>query len=242
MAQITRIRVRETVPDSLLNKADDIEVIDISPDELIQRLKEERSMSRNKQSAPSRITSHPAILPRSRTGPPPHRSARRWAASVSHAGHAIPGRGRGRAAARLRSEDPRSAGLVRYTKRLADRLHAPWTAVYIESRSSQQLSEVERDRVADTLRLAEKLQGEAVDPARRKNRGGTFSYSRANNVTQIVMGKSGRPRWFELVHGSVVNELVRGSGNITVHVIAGEHLTSDPIPKKTVKTREIDRV
>ena len=65
-----------------------------------------------------------------------------------------------------------------------------------------------------------------------------LAYSRANNVTQIVVGKSGRTRWFELIHGSVVNELVRGSGNITVHVIAGEHLTGDPIPKKTVKTRE----
>ena len=60
------------------------------------------------------------------------------------------------------SEDPRSAGLVRYAKRLADRLHGPWTALYVEGRRSLQLSEEDRDRVADTLRLAESLGGEAV--------------------------------------------------------------------------------
>ena len=135
------------------------------------------------------------------------------------------------------SEDPRSAGLVRYTKRLADRLHAPWTAIYIENRRSHSLSEVERDRIADTLRLAEKLQGEAVTIPGGNVAEELLSFSRANNVTQIVVGKSERTRWFELLHGSVVNDLVRRSGNITVHVIAGEHLIVDPIPRKTVKTR-----
>ena len=60
------------------------------------------------------------------------------------------------------SEDPRAAGLVRYAKRLADRLHAPWTALCVETRRSLQLGEVERDRIADTLRLAQTLGGEAI--------------------------------------------------------------------------------
>src|SRR5260370_11382365 len=60
------------------------------------------------------------------------------------------------------SEDPRAAGLVRYAKRLADRLHGPWTALYVEGRRSLQYTEEERDRVADTLRLAETLRGAAV--------------------------------------------------------------------------------
>src|SRR5260370_444583 len=59
------------------------------------------------------------------------------------------------------SEDPRAAGLVRYAKRLADRLHAPFTALCVETRRSLQWSEVERDRIADTLRLAEALGGAA---------------------------------------------------------------------------------
>jgi two-component system sensor histidine kinase KdpD len=64
------------------------------------------------------------------------------------------------------------------------------------------------------------------------------NFAHANNVTQIVIGKSTRSRWFEILHGSVVHELVRSSGNISVHVIAGEHLIQEPVPKKTVRTAE----
>ncbi len=242
VAQITRIRVRETVPDSLLNQADDIEVVDLAPDELIQRLKEgkvyvpkqaERAL--NHYFSPGNLTALRELALR--------RTAQRVDEQLlcHMRAHAIPGPWP--AGERLLvcvSEEPRSAGLVRYTKRLSDRLHAPWTAIYVESRRSQQLSEVERDRVADTLRLAEKLQGEAITLPGSNVAEEILSYSRANNVTQIVVGKSGRTRWFELFHGSVVNELVRGAGNITVHVIAGEHLTGDPIPKKTIKTRDLE--
>ncbi len=232
--------MRETVPDSVLNKADDIEVIDLSPDELIQRLREgkvyvpkqaERAL--NHYFSPGNLTALRELALR--------RTAQRVDEQLlSHMrAHAIAGPWP--AGERLLvciSEDARSAGLVRYTKRLADRLHAPWTAIYIDTRRSQQLTEVQRDRIADTLRLAEKLQGEAITiPGGGSIAEDLIAYSRANNVTQIVLGKSERPRWFELINGSVVHDLVRHSGNITVHVIAGEHLINDPIPKKTVKTK-----
>ncbi len=240
VAQITRIRVRETVPDSVLDKADDIEVIDLAPDELIQRLREgkvyvpkqaERAL--NHYFSPGNLTALRELALR--------RTAQRVDEQLlTHMrAHAI--EGPWPAGERLLvciSEDARAAGLVRYTKRLSDRLHAPWTAIYIETARSQHLTEVERDRVADTLRLAEKLQGEAITlPGGGNIADDLLSYSRANNVTHIVMGKSQRSRWFELLNGSVVRDLVRHSGNISVHVIAGEHLASDPIPKKTVKTK-----
>ena len=239
VAQITRIRVRETVPDSILDKADDIEVVDLAPGELIQRLKEgkvyvpdqaERALAH--YFSPGNLTALRELALR--------RTAQRVDEQLlSHMqAHAIPGPWP--AGERLLvciSEDPHCAGLVRYTKRLADRLHAPWTAAYVETSRSQRLSEVERDRIADTLRLAEKLQGEAITLPGRNVAEELIAFSRANNVTQIVAGKSKRTRWFELLNGSVVNDLVRGSGNITVHVIAGEHLIGAPIPKKSVKTR-----
>src|SRR5262249_7709765 len=105
------------------------------------------------------------------------------------------------------SEDPRAAGLVRYAKRRADRLHAPWTALYVETRRSLQLSEEERDRVADTLRLAERLGGEAVTipgGMRRVIADDVLGFARENNVTQVIIGKSARSRWFQILHGSVV--------------------------------------
>jgi two-component system sensor histidine kinase KdpD len=240
VAQITRIRVRETVPDSVLDKADDIEVIDLSPDELIQRLKEGKVYVPKQAERALKHYFSPGNLTALR-----ELALRRTAQRVDEQllthmrAHAIAGPWP--AGERLLvciSEDPRSAGLVRYTKRLSDRLHAPWTAIYIETGRSQHLTEVERDRVADTLRLAEKLQGEAITlPGGSNIAEDVLAYSRANNVTHIVVGKSERSRWFELINGSVVRDLVRHSGNISVHVIAGEYLASNPIPKKTVKTR-----
>src|SRR5262249_29651689 len=67
------------------------------------------------------------------------------------------------------------------------------------------------------------------------------TYSKANNVTQIIIGKSERPRWFEILNGSVVHDLLRRSGNIRVQVICGEDIPGDPIPKKTVRTAEAPR-
>jgi two-component system sensor histidine kinase KdpD len=65
-----------------------------------------------------------------------------------------------------------------------------------------------------------------------------LNYAHANNITHIVIGKSTRSRWFEMLHGSVVHDLVRRSGNISVHVIAGDELAGEPIPQKTVRTAE----
>jgi two-component system sensor histidine kinase KdpD len=129
---------------------------------------------------------------------------------------------------------------VRYAKRLADRLHGPWTALYVEGRRSLQYTEEERDRIADTLRLAESLGGEAVTipSADRQIADDVIGYAESQNVTHIIIGKSSRSRWFEIVHGSVVHELVRRSGNISVHVIAGDAVGGEPIPKKTVRTAD----
>jgi two-component system sensor histidine kinase KdpD len=140
------------------------------------------------------------------------------------------------------SEDPRSAGLVRYTKRLADRLHAPWTAVSIETRRSLQLTEEQRDRLADTLRLAEALGAEAltIPGAGRRIADDLLGYAHANNVTQIVIGKASRSWWFELVRGSVVHDLVRRAGNISVHVIAGDALPAEPTAKRVQMTDRVE--
>jgi two-component system sensor histidine kinase KdpD len=129
---------------------------------------------------------------------------------------------------------------MRYAKRLADRLHAPFTALCIETPRSLQLSEEERDRIADALRLAERLGGEGITiPASSRHvADDVLNFAHANNATQIVMGKSSRTRWFEILHGSVVHDLVRKSGNISVHVIAGDQLTGEPLPKKTIRTAE----
>ena len=242
VAQITHVRVRETVPDSVFDRADAIELVDITPDDLIDRLKEgkvyvpkqaERALEH--YFSPGNLTALRELALR--------RTAERVDEQLlTHMqAHAIPGPwAAGERILVCISEDPRAVGLVRYAKRLADRLHAPFTALYVETRRSLQLTEVERDRIADTLRLAEALGGEAlsVPGSMRSIADEMVGFAHANNVTQIVVGKSARSRWFEILHGSVVHELVRKSGNISVHVIAGEELAGEPIPKKTIRTAE----
>src|SRR6476619_4608419 len=164
VAQITRIRVRETVPDSIIDRADEIELIDLTPDDLIQRLKqgkfyvsEQAARAIDHYFSPGNLTALRELALR--------RTAQRVDEQLlTHMqAHAITGPwAAGERILACVSEDPRAAGLVRYAKRLADRLHAPWTAISIETRRSLQLADAERDRLVDTLRLAESLGGEAL--------------------------------------------------------------------------------
>ncbi len=240
VAQITHVRVRETVPDSVFERADAIELIDLTPDDLIQRLKEgkvyvpkqaERALEH--YFSPGNLTALRELALR--------RTAERVDDQLlTHMqAHAIAGPwAAGERVLVCVSEDPRSAGLVRYTKRVADRLHAPWTAISIETRRSLQSSDEERDRLADTLRLAETLGGEAltIPGVERRIADDIIKFAQANNVTQIIIGKSTRSRLFEIMRGSVVHDLVRRAGNITVNVIAGEDLPSGPAAKAAVQT------
>jgi two-component system sensor histidine kinase KdpD len=228
VAQITHVRVRETVPDSVFDRADAIELIDLTPDDLIQRLKEgkvyvpkqaERALEH--YFSPGNLTALRELALR--------RTAERVDEQLLTHMQANAIAGPWAAGERILvcvSEDPRAAGLVRYTKRLADRVHAPWTAISIETRRSLQLTDAQRDRLADTLRLAETLGGEAltIPGVGRHIADDLLSFAQANNVTHIIIGKSNRSRLFEIIQGSVVHDLVRRAGNISVNVIAGDEL------------------
>src|SRR6201992_2354240 len=241
VAQITHVRVRETVPDSVFDRADGVELIDLTPDDLIQRLKEGKvSVPKQAERAlehyfsPGNLTALRELALR--------RTAERVDEQLLTHMQANAIAGPWAAGERILvciSEDPRAAGLVRYTKRLADRLHAPWTAVSIETRRSQRLGEDERDRLADTLRLAESLGGEAltIPGVGRRIADDIIGFAQANNVTQIIIGKATRSWWFDIMRGSVVHDLVRRAGNISVNVIAGDELPTGPAAKAAVQTR-----
>src|ERR1700734_4024807 len=242
VAQITHVRVRETVPDAVFDRADAVELVDLTPADLIQRLREGKVYVPKQAERALEHFFSPANLTALR-----EIALRRTAERVDEQllnemqAHAIQGPwAAGERIAVCISEDSRAAGLVRYAKRLADRLHGPWVALYVEGRRSLQLSEEERDRIADTLRLAEALGGEAVTLPSSDDRiaEDVIRYSQANNVTQIIIGTSARTRWFEILHGSVVHDLVRRSGNIGVHVIAGDTVAGQPIPRKSTRPAE----
>src|SRR5258707_833999 len=237
VAQITHVGVREIVPDTVFDCADAIELVDIAPDDLIQRLKEGKVYVPKQAERALEHFFSPANLTALR-----ELALRRTADRVDEqlltqmqAGAISGPWAAGERVLVCVSEDPRTAGLVRYAKRLSDRLHSPWIALYVEGRRSLQLSEEDRDRIADTLRLAEALGAEAITIPDVDGRivDSVIAYAHSNNVTQIIIGKSARSRWFEILHGSAVHDLVRRSSNISVHVIAGDAVAGEPIAKKT---------
>ncbi|HKW53848.1 MAG TPA: sensor histidine kinase KdpD, partial [Stellaceae bacterium] len=237
VAQITRIRVRETVPGGILDRADDIEIVDLAPEDLIQRLKDGKVYLPQQAERAVRHYFQPGNLTALR-----ELALRRTAQRVDQQmrsymrAHAISGPwAAGERVLACVSEDPGCAGLIRYAKRLADRLDAPWIALYVETPRYHHLDERARDRIADCLRLAEKLGGAAITIPGARIVDEVAGYAEANNITHIVIGKSERSRWFEIMHGSVVHDLVRRSGNISVHVIAGS--ADEAVAPKTVQTQ-----
>jgi len=224
VARITRIRVRETVPDSILDQADDIEIVDLAPDDLIQRLREGKVYVPHQAERAVRHYFQPGNLTALR-----ELALRRTAQRVddqllSHMrAHGIAGPWpAGDRVMVCISEANNTSGLIRYTRRVADRLHAPWTAIYVETSRTTRLSDAERDRIAEHLRLAERLGAATITIPGGRIADELLAYAEANNITQIVIGKSDRSRWFEMLHGSVVHDLVRKTGSISVHVISAE--------------------
>ena len=244
VAQITHVRVRETVPDAVFDRADAVELVDLTPDDLIQRLKEGKVYVPQAGRAGARallLAGQPDGAARTRLAA--HRRAGRRATAHRDAGARHPGTvGGGRTHPGLHQR--RSA--LRRPRALRQAARRPPACAVggalCRGRRRLQLSRRQRDRIADTLRLAEALGGEAITlPAsERPIADDVIGYAQANNVTQIVIGKSARTRWFEIIHGSVVHDLVRRSGNISVHVIAGDTIAGEPIPKKSVRAAERD--
>ncbi|MFV0295695.1 MAG: DUF4118 domain-containing protein, partial [Hyphomicrobiaceae bacterium] len=245
VAQVTRIRVRETIPDSVIDRADDVEIIDLTPDDLIKRLHEGKvylpktaRRAIENYFSPGNLTALRELALR--------RTAQRVDQQLLLQMRQSAIEGPWPAGERILvciSEDPRSVGLVRYGKRLADRLHAQWAALYVEGRRNLRLDEDERDRIAEALRLAQNLEGDAITIPGGDSRisDDVIAYAQANNFTHIVIGKSSRSRWFEILNGSVVHELVRRAGNISVHVVAGSKETELRASRRSVETTNLRR-
>lgn len=222
VAQITRIRVRETVPDAILERADDIEVIDITPQDLIQRLNEGKVyVPQSAQRAvahyfsPGNLTALRELALR--------RTAQRVDAQLLNhmQANAIPGPwAAGERILVCIDDAPGSEALVRYGRRMTERLQAPWTVLHVETAASLRRSDAASDRISETLRLAERLGGEAVTIPGRDVASEVVRYAETHNATHIIIGKPAKSRLQEMIQGSVAHEIIRHAGDISVHVIA----------------------
>ena len=231
VAQITGVTIHETVPDTTLTDAE-FELVDLPPDELRARL------AAGKVYLPER-----AATARDRFFRVGNLSALRELALRFTAEHVSQGvlaerRAHGvgtpwKSGQRLMvavSASPASASLVRWTRRLAGELHATWLAVYIES--TRRLSDEDQVRLDKNLALARDLGAEIITTTDDDVVCGLLRTAREQNATQIVVGKpAGWHRIALFRGGSVLNRLIRESGNIDVHVVRaeGETVSSRPL-------------
>ena len=224
VAQITSIPVRETVPDRIFEDADEVELVDISPEDLIDRLREgkiyvstqaaraiENFFRRGNlialrelalRKTADRVGAEAVDYRQSHDVTPIWPTSERLLVCVG--------------------PSPMSARLIRATRRMASSLHAPWIALHVEANAARVMSAGDRQRLEENLRLAEELGATVSTVAGEAFAATVIDYCRRQNVTRIIAGKPKFPRWMEWWRGSLVSELIRESGDIDVYVISGE--------------------
>ena len=231
VAQITGIIVHETVPDSVIDEANEIELVDLPPDELLQRLKDGKVYVPEQAARAIEQFFRKGNLTALR-----ELSLRRTAARVDDQMRAYMETraiaGPWAANERLLvcvSPGALSERLVRTARRLADELKAEWYALYVETPNHARLSTHQRERVTRILGLAEDLGAQVFtlpSPAVAET---VLNYARTHNITKIIAGKPLRSRFWEFLHGSVVDQIIQQSGTIDVYVISGEAESSPMI-------------
>ena len=223
VAQITGAPVRETVPDSFLDQAEQIELIDLSPPELLKRLQEgkvylgeraeraalnffreerltalrEMALRLTAEKVDEQLRAHRAM----QGGARPWHTTERLLVAVS--------------------SSPYSARLIRATRRKAYAIGAPWFAVYVNTGEEEQGEA--RERLLNNLALAQELGAEVIRTRDRSVAGAVRRVAEENNVTQIVMGRPDRRFFRDLFScGTILDQLVRETSEVDIHIARQE--------------------
>jgi two-component system, OmpR family, sensor histidine kinase KdpD len=221
--QITGITIRETVPDSILERATQIELIDLTPGELLKRLKEGKVYLGERAEAAQKnffkegpLTALREIALRI--------TAERVDQELQSFMEATQVQGPWKATERLMvavSHSPYSERLIRATRRIAYNLEAPWIAVNINT--GMQLSDEDQAQLMKNLALVRELGGELVTTTETDVPAALQRVALHKNVTQIVVGRPSRRMFKDIIEGgSLLDRLVRESGDFDVHVIRQE--------------------
>jgi two-component system sensor histidine kinase KdpD len=229
VAQISGVRQRETLPDRVFDEADDIELIDLPPEDLLQRLRAGKVYIADEvTTAVERFFRTPNLMALREL------ALRRVADRVEAAARALP---MDRARMRLARDrvlvaigpDPQAEQLVRAAKRMADALDAEWTAVYVETPALLRLSDVERNRRIDVLRLAESLGAETVTLDGVTAAATVVEYARTRNATRVIVGAPKQRGWRAWLRPSTTTQLIRQARGFDVITIAA---TDDVQPRR----------
>ncbi|QXP91458.1 sensor histidine kinase [Methylococcus capsulatus] len=221
VGQISGIRVWETVPDTVFEAADEVELIDLPPDELLVRLKEGKVYLPQQAELAAENFFRKGNLIALR-----ELALRQTAARVDaqmqdyREDHTI--REVWQVGERILvciGPNPMAERLIRAGKRLAASLKAEWLVVYVETPALQRLPAERRDAVLRMLRLAEQLGAETVTLSAPDMSEAIIDLARERNVTKIVMGKPRRRGWKRWLLGSVVDTIIAEAHNINVYLL-----------------------
>ena len=231
VAQITGVKQRETLPDRVFDEADEVELIDLPPDDLLARLRAGKIyLPQDAGTATDRFFRKPNLLAlrelalrrmtdrlevKSRTPMSDDDSSRGWLARDQVLVATGP--------------DPQSEHTIRSGKRIADALHAEWTVVYVETPALLRLSEKERDRRIALLRLAESLGAETVTLDGPKAVDALLEYAATRKFTRVVVGAPKRRGWRAWLRRSAATELALRARDFDVITIAAR---GQPLPER----------
>lgn len=224
VAQITGVKVRETVPDWIFDNADDVELVDLAPDDLLERLREGKVyVPREAERAMDNFFSKGNLIALRELAL--RRTAERVGAQMDV--YRQENRVEGTWPARERllvcvGPSPFAARLARATQRMAANLRAPWVAVHVETPADAGLAAEGRAYLQAAMHLAEQLGGEVATLSGANVAEELIHYARSRNVTRIVVGKPKQPGWKEWLRGSLVYRLTRLCGDIDIYVISGD--------------------
>lgn len=233
IAQITGVPVKETIPDSIIERADEIELVDIPPDDLLQRLHEGKVYVADQvpRAAEKFFRRENLVALR-------ELALRETAARVGEQLR-VERAGRGETRPWATAErilvcvgpSPLSARVIRIARRMACAVQAEWLAVSVETPGQSELAAAQIRR---NLKLAERLGAEPTVLSGDRVVDEILAYASRHNVTKIVVGKPTLPRWREWLRGSIVDTMIRRSGEIDVHVVKGE--PEDVVAERTRDT------
>jgi two-component system sensor histidine kinase KdpD len=232
IAKITGVVVRETVPDAILEEAHAIKLVDLPPEDLLERLREGKVyVSAQAQRAIENFFRKGNLIAL-------RELALRHTAERVDAQMLAYRKAQGIEQTWATSEQilvavspsPYSARLVRAARRMAAALHARWYAVYVEPVSARPLPKAARARLSHNLRLAEQLGADVVTLSGENPSEALLAFAREHNVTKIIVGKPLVLRLWNRLGGSLVERMARLSGDIDLYVTAGDAAEGEPVP------------
>ena len=232
VAQITGSLVRETVPDSIFERADDIEVIDLPPDELLKRLEEGKvySPERSQQAIQNffrkgnltalremslrltaeRVAHQLRDYMRTERITGPWKSGQRFVVGIS--------------------PSPHSVSVLRWARRLSYTMNASWVVVCVET--SAALPESDKEQLSKNISLARKLGAEIITTSDENVSDALIRVAREQNATQILVGKSKRGLFSHSQR--LIEDLVEKSHNVDVYIVGQEDNTQQERKRRAI--------